>query len=288
MKTLLVPTDFSPVAETALYFAMELAKQHGCTINLLNVIETPAHDDISEETRNELKVEKTIAGERLKSLSQQIDRTGDIKYQCLVGLENDIVEGIATAAKKINADLIVMGTKGENGTADFMFGTITSGVIEYAKCPVLTVPEGTKPDRPIKKITYATDFLQSDLDAIKTAVVLAAAWDAALTVVHVYEEGGPTAEPEQDVEQLGKFMKVVIKEINYERLSFELLTGDDTESRLLEYVNSGNTDILLLSTRHRNYLGRLLNTSLTQNLAQLALLPILAFHHHKEKLAFES
>lgn len=288
MKTLLVPTDFSPNAETALYFAMGLAKQHGCKLVLLNVIETPSNHDPSEKTLSELKIEKTVVGERLKSLGQQIDYAGDIKYDCLVEFEDEAVKGITTAAKKVNADMIVMGTKGESGAADFVFGTITSGVIEDAQCPVLAVPEGTRLDKPIKKMTYATDFLQSDLDAIKTAVVLASAWDATLNVVHVYEAGESAVEPEQDVEKLGKFMRVASEEISYERISFELLTGDEVESRLLEYVNSGNSDMLLISSRHRSYLGRLLNTSLTQNLARLAPVPMIAFHHNKENMAFKA
>ena len=287
MKKILVPTDFSPNAETALYFAMGLAKQHGCMLILLNIIETPFDDDPSEETLNELKIEKITAGERLKLLSQQIDYSGDIKYECLVELEENAVKGIANVSKKTEADLIVMGTKGEKGAADFVFGTITSGVIEDAQCPVLAVPEGIRLDRPIKKMAYATDFLQSDLGAIKTAVVLAAAWNATLNIMHVYEDGATAVEPEEDVEKLGKFIKIISEKINYERMSFELLTGDDVESRLLEYANSGNTDLLLLSTRHRNYLGRLLNTSLTQNLARLASVPLLAFHHHTEKPAFK-
>ncbi|WP_317897680.1 universal stress protein [Aurantibacillus circumpalustris] len=287
MKKILVPTDFSPNAETALYFAMGMAKQHGSMLILLNVIETPSYDDPSEEILNEVKIEKFAAGERLKLLSQQIDYAGDIKYECLVELEENAVKGIANISKKTEADLIVMGTKGEKGAADFVFGTITSGVIEDAQCPVLAVPEGTRLDRPIKKMTYATDFLQSDLGAIKTAVVLATAWNASLNIVHVYEEGVSVVEPEQDVEKLGKFIKLATQKINYERMSFELLTGDDVESRLLEYTNSSKTDILLLSTKHRNYFGRLLNTSLTQNLARLASVPLIAFHHHKEKPAFK-
>lgn len=288
MKKILVPCDFSPNAGTALHFAMGMAKQHACTLILLHIIETPTYTDASEEKRSEMEMEKNMASDQLSKLSRQIEEAGDLKYECCVEFEEGAVKGITAVAKKISADLIIMGTKGESGAADFVFGTITSGVIEDAPCPVMAVPEGTNLERPIKKMTYATNFLKSDLEAIKTTVVLAAAWKAALHIVHVYEEGESLIEPEQDVEKLGKFIKIATEQIPYERISFELLSGENIESRLLKYVIESNTDMLLLSTRHRNYLGRLLNSSLTHNLARLASVPLIAFHHHKEKPAFKN
>ena len=280
MKTLLVPTDFSPNAESALYYAMGLARLHSCKLILLNAIERfPQEEPLLEEINEEEEEEKTKILDRLRSVGKQIDYAGGITYEYCVETGKDVVTLIVNAASKIKADMIVMGTKGDRGAVDFIFGTITSAVIEAAICPVLAIPAGIRFDKPVKKMTYATEFLQSDLAALKTAATLAAAWDAELNIVHVHQESAINGEPEREVDQLGKFIKLTEKEISYKKLSFELLRGETAESRLIEYLNSGKTDMILLSTKHRNYFGRLLNGSLTQNLSRLAPVPLIAFHH---------
>ena len=59
----------------------------------------------------------------------------------LVGL---VVEGVAheqitRAAKRLRADLIVMGTHGRTGVARFFVGSVAARVTATAPCPVLTV-----------------------------------------------------------------------------------------------------------------------------------------------------
>ncbi|MDC1211866.1 universal stress protein [bacterium] len=42
------------------------------------------------------------------------------------------------------ADLIVMGTTGATGFKEIMLGSVASGVIQHAHCPVLAVPNSEK------------------------------------------------------------------------------------------------------------------------------------------------
>jgi nucleotide-binding universal stress UspA family protein len=41
--------------------------------------------------------------------------------------------------KQQNANLIVVGTKGRSGVKRLLLGSVTSGVVTYAHCPVLVV-----------------------------------------------------------------------------------------------------------------------------------------------------
>jgi nucleotide-binding universal stress UspA family protein len=55
-----------------------------------------------------------------------------------------LVEGVAheqitRAAKRLRADLIVMGTHGRTGVARFFVGSVAARVTATAPCPVLTV-----------------------------------------------------------------------------------------------------------------------------------------------------
>jgi nucleotide-binding universal stress UspA family protein len=42
-------------------------------------------------------------------------------------------------AEKENIDLIVLGTKGRSGFKKLLLGSVASGVVTYAHCPVLVV-----------------------------------------------------------------------------------------------------------------------------------------------------
>jgi nucleotide-binding universal stress UspA family protein len=42
-------------------------------------------------------------------------------------------------AEEENIDLIVLGTKGRSGFKKLLLGSVASGVVTYAHCPVLVV-----------------------------------------------------------------------------------------------------------------------------------------------------
>ena len=46
---------------------------------------------------------------------------------------------IATLAKDVGADLIVMGTRGLSGLEHVLLGSVTERTIRIAPCPVLTI-----------------------------------------------------------------------------------------------------------------------------------------------------
>jgi nucleotide-binding universal stress UspA family protein len=50
-----------------------------------------------------------------------------------------IVGEIVDYAERENIDLIVIGTRGRTGLKKMLLGTVASGVVTYATCPVLVV-----------------------------------------------------------------------------------------------------------------------------------------------------
>ena len=52
---------------------------------------------------------------------------------------SSVADAIITYAERSNVDLIVIGTKGRTGLKKFVLGSVASGVISHAKCPVLVV-----------------------------------------------------------------------------------------------------------------------------------------------------
>ncbi len=146
IKKILVAIDGSKTAKKSLAYAVELAKQTGATITLLNVIDksipitgpipavaTPTHliEPIEDYLRQAAEVYIGEAENLCKKngiQSNKVIRTGHP------------VEEIVKEAGKSKADLIVMGSHGRSALKASVLGSVTFGVIHKdTKIPVLVV-----------------------------------------------------------------------------------------------------------------------------------------------------
>jgi nucleotide-binding universal stress UspA family protein len=278
MKTILVPTDFSKNAENALHFAIALAKQQHATLILLHAYQMPVA--VSPVPFNLLILEKEEAKQdatnKLRTLSAQIDHAGGVSYEYLLE-EGDAIDIISNTVKEKNVDLIVMGSKGSSGLAGVIFGGVATSVIEKASCPVMAIPERTSLSKPIKKITYATDYQKNDTRVIGKIIELAEPIRAQVNIIHISKDG---ISPNEESKLMSQFMKKVNDVISYNNLSFQMLHGQDVEEQLEKYIADNSTDILILSTHHRSFFDRLFEKSITKDLTLKATIPLVAFHYN--------
>ena len=137
---ILVPMDFSAHADSALRYALELARPFRSDIHLLNVVEDPLGAGVwSPEIYT-----ADIAGLRLnlvRDAEQRLranvpDNTGMITTEVRTGRA---AKQILETAYERGADLIVMGTHGRTGIAHLLMGSVAEQVVRFAACPVLTV-----------------------------------------------------------------------------------------------------------------------------------------------------
>ena len=52
---------------------------------------------------------------------------------------SSVVGAIIDFAEKENIDLIVVGTRGRSGLKRLLLGSVASGIVNYAHCPVMIV-----------------------------------------------------------------------------------------------------------------------------------------------------
>lgn len=140
---ILVPTDFTKVADNAIGHAMRLAKHAGAEVYLLHVV---AKQDEVDETRRKLELEQ----ERARAMEQGVA----VHKLVRVG---SIFDDIGDAAAEIDADLIVMGTHGMRGM-QFITGSRALRVITSSNTPFIVVQE-----RPIKEGGYDSIVVPLDL-----------------------------------------------------------------------------------------------------------------------------
>jgi len=136
---ILVATDFSDNADTALDYAVALAHKLDAKIHLLNVIGLPISGYAGE---SETDLSSLLAGNQ-----QELDRLASSHAsQALFGPTllkvanaRDVYDLIDTTATEVDADLIVMGTHARSGISRLLHGSVAESVVRTALCPVLVI-----------------------------------------------------------------------------------------------------------------------------------------------------
>jgi nucleotide-binding universal stress UspA family protein len=141
VNVLLVPTDFSEVADKALPLARAMAQENGAKIVLLHVVRGTDY-----VAGNGVFIVSPAEREAiLRTAQAELDRRLHDLRQAGVAAETLLQEGlpdreIIAAAKDTRADMIVMGTHGRTGIGRLFLGSIAQGVVAYSPRPVLLVP----------------------------------------------------------------------------------------------------------------------------------------------------
>ena len=270
---ILVPTDFSRNAQNALECALVIARKTGSEITLLHVCQLPvehyssAYPIIAEQTKNDMKA----ANEKAEEICQAISSAHSIACDNVVVAGSTREEIIKSAAVN-HADLIIMATKGASGIDKVLFGSNTASVIEKAPCPVLAVPEKASTALP-KKIAYATNYHDSDMQTLKELTKLTVNLSAELMILHV-----PKKKLRSEQELVEEFSRAVAKETGHTQPLHYALAHHDTQRGIELFVDSAEADWLALSTRKRSAFKKIFDSSLTKKLAYQARLPLLVYH----------
>jgi nucleotide-binding universal stress UspA family protein len=142
MKTILVPVDFSDVTSRVLDASKNIARALGAKLVLLHVSE-PEPDFVGFEP-GPMAVRTTVARDfrkehhKLEELRTQVD--AESQEVLALHIQGPIVDKVLDQATEHHADLIVMGSHGHGALYEFLVGSVTSGVLRGAKCPVLVIP----------------------------------------------------------------------------------------------------------------------------------------------------
>lgn len=135
IKTILVPTDYSPPSRQALELATSFAKDHNAKIVVAHVLEPPP---MYGEGEFVYSFEDVGVDEARRELTKVVPCDAAVPYEHKL-LRGDAASQILHAAEETAADLIVMGTHGRTWLAHLLMGSVAEAVVRRATCPVLTV-----------------------------------------------------------------------------------------------------------------------------------------------------
>lgn len=279
MKTILIPTDFSDYSKNAAVFALHIAAECGHKIHLFHCYHIPAVDpmmpgemigDLSES----IKKDSLTQLEELKK--QLLDYARVLKISVEIETSNRIgfaVEEINEVADETKPDLVVIGSRHRTGLQKFLSGSIIKPLLDHLQHTVLIVPENRvfKDSKP--KVLYATDFSEADTASLSKLISFFKPFGAHIECLHIDTDNTPHIS-EFELSELERNFKD--KAAN-DTIHFDIIGADDAKDGLQAYIQKHGIDVVSTFSKKRNFLQRLLETSLTKQIAGESDIPLIVF-----------
>ncbi|APW60560.1 universal stress protein [Paludisphaera borealis] len=293
IRTILVPTDFSPQSNHALSTAAALAREHGARLVVVNV-ELLCSDDPPPSSHAEESFRRAC--------EERLDRF--CKPARGVTLEKRLTRGapaeeILRVAEASDCDLIVMGTHGRTGLGRLLLGSVTEQVMRRAKVSMLAIrvpaddAESESGDEaetlqeaggsPVRTILVPMDFSKNANYAFDTAISLARDSGARVILLHVEELEEPIWSGELPA---AYDAEVVLRKHARKRLRTccDAVTGVAVEWRstsgrpaeeILRVADESHCDLIIMSTHGSRGLDRLLFGSVAEEVLRRTKCPLL-------------
>jgi nucleotide-binding universal stress UspA family protein len=179
-------------------------------------------------------------------------------------------EGILKYADKIDADLIVMGSKGHSNFEEILIGSNTEKVVRSSKAPVIVVKKDNEKFR-MRNLVFASSFKNEDKKEVFRKFL-----DFAIhfkSKIHLLKVNTPSnfESTQQAIKKVNQF----IKEFDLPKYSINIYNDVSIEKGILNFSRDINADLIALSTSGRSGLSHLFSASVTKSLSKKALKPIL-------------
>ncbi|MFN3489362.1 MAG: universal stress protein [Emticicia sp.] len=272
MKKILVPTDFSPIANKALDVAVKIARFNGATIELLNVSVYPVQDIntyyslygasgvlIDDAWKHVLTKAKT-------ELDELIAKYEGVKIKALVDENSDrFIDSVLNH----KADLIVMGSNGAEGLKEFFGGSNSEEIVRMASCPVLVI-KGDKHTFEPKKVVFTVDLTHEQF--LKKAMHLLPFKDAELHFLYV-----DTALKAVNYAEIKEKMQEMTTKLKLSNCKFVIQEATTIDAGILDYVEEIDADLVVMYTHGRTGISHFFRGSIAEDVVNHAKVPVFTF-----------
>lgn len=269
---ILIPTDFSDNASSALNYALRLYKNQQCTFYVLHSTYideavtrafTAAYHDESPNKTVESKLSRFIAQTEVANANVNHD------FKPLLSIE-ELKTAVKDTVNDYAIDMVVMGTKGTTDAVEYLMGSNTVKVIrKIGDCPVLVLPEGYTFVEP-QQITFPTDFNRNyDEKELQSLKDLADLYHSKIRIVHINVDNNLSDKQKKNMDILKNYLA------DYEH-SFHWVTDDTTKAKAIAtFIDDFKIDILAMINYKHGILEKILKEPVMKTLAFHPTVPIL-------------
>ncbi len=260
---ILVPWDFSSVADSALQHALMFAPILGGTIYLLHIV---------KKTK---EIEPTKA--KLKKIADRAYAKYKIKPEVLVK-EGNIFKTITEIANDNRAKLVVMGTHGIKGIQK-LTGSWALKVISGTNTPFVVVQDAPRAQK-IENIVFPVDYTKENKQKLKQARLLAKYYDINFTLVVAKDISN--AHFSRKTKTNLNYVKAFFKQNNI-RYEVKAIEGTESSSEAaLKYAAEHLPDlIMILTTKNLNIQDYMLGAEEQKIIANPQKIPVMVINPRK-------
>lgn len=271
MKTLLVPTDFSTYAAQATNMAAKIATITGAQIAFLTNVATDLNwkkirpveqhnhpETLAKTVEAGIKLDRLLQSSQFKNITVSKIVTHGVTY-----------ENVVAQARHLKADLIILGSHGNEASDRFFIGSNIQKIMREADCPVLAVKKETA-NVPWKKILFAGEFDGGDgkyFEAIKK-IALEFKSRIHLLYVNMPAKFKDTATVQNQMDDFAK---------KYPNLKFEkaIYNQYELEDGILEYARARKIDLIAMITHNRRH-SPAYRIGTTESIVFRSMIPVLS------------
>lgn len=276
MRTILIATDFSQAARNATEYGIAFAKAFHAKIILTGAYQQmpiPISDSPIIVTAEDLR----------RSVQEQLDTEAltfgmgtNVPIETVCS-EGPAVSVIPDVAKKMKADLVILGMKdGRKGMRKFFGSTVTS-LARKGKLPLLVIPEEVKYTDPLS-IAFADDLrTDADIHILDTLRFITQRFHSNLRVVRVI---GQQEERPVDGSNLPARLKKMLQTLDP---VFDYPVNENITYGLKEFVASRRIDMLVMIPHRHSLLKRWFGETHTKSMIFEVTVPLLVLPDVRQK-----
>ncbi|MEM6718955.1 MAG: universal stress protein [Bacteroidota bacterium] len=263
MKHILLPTDFSDNAWSAIIYTLKLYQYETCKFYLLNS-QKVASSRISSFSNKLLSTMLENAKKDVLQLKEQLEATNtnsNHEFEVIVSL-GDLDDAIESCVLKHKIDLIAMGTKGATGAKGVLFGSNTAKMFKKVKtCPILAIPNEYEYATP-KQIAFPSDFNRycdaKELDYLKN---LADLHNSKIRVIHINEKGVLDEKQESNLNVLKEYLKAHDHSVHL------IPSYTSKEASINDFIEELDVDILAMVYYSHSFIDSILREPVIKKIA---------------------
>jgi nucleotide-binding universal stress UspA family protein len=260
-KSIVVATDFSKNAKYAYQYAVQLAQSIGAKVKLVHIYGIPV--DLNREGFPAFTPDFEALEKKMFSNLKNFAHNEDVECAVYQGFAGDILIDLS---KKEGCDMLVVGSKGETGLVEKLFGGIAALVMHKAFCPVLVVPPKSK-FTGIDNIIYTLSKESAEPNFIRMASRISIKANAKLHLVHINNAG---ASKMPDLRQIVQTLDVPCEVVDLDFVS--------TRGGIDVYREKNKAGLVIAATHHYAFWENLTHASVTDSLIWNSEVPILVLH----------
>jgi len=273
MNTLLVPTDFSAVADNALNYALNMASRYHLDVHLVHIVQLPIPTlDNALYLNVPVDLQEPAKEQMILKISKINELWPSVRVESRVELGH-FLDSLERYSEEIKPVAVVMGITGEGTALDKMIGSNTILTMRSIKEPLLVVPIKAA-FKAVDKLCFACD-LQDVTNSTPIFAIreFALRFNAEIHLLNVdFENRHFTAETPVQLEALNSmFGDLDIK--------FHFIDNENVEEAIHDFIEREKMDMLVMLPKKHSFFEGLFRKSQTKEMLYHSHIPILALHH---------